>query len=112
IPAIELGVAAVLSNTAPIGVTRGPGFAEAVNIIERLIDKAARQCGFDRAELRRRNMVPAEAMPMTNAFGFSVDSGQFRQTFDRAIAQADTAGFATRRVDSEARGLLRGLGIA
>ena len=69
IPAIELQVAAVLTNTAPIGVTRGPGFAEAVNIIERLIDAAARQCGFDRAELRRINMVPAEAMPMTNAFG-------------------------------------------
>ena len=67
IPAIALQVAAVLTNTAPIGVTRGPGFAEAVNIIERLIDEAARQCGFDRAELRRRNLVPAAAMPMTNA---------------------------------------------
>ncbi|MBV8507094.1 MAG: xanthine dehydrogenase family protein molybdopterin-binding subunit, partial [Alphaproteobacteria bacterium] len=66
IPAVELQVSAALTNTAPIGVTRGPGFAEAVNIIERLIDKAARQCGFDRAELRRINLVPAEAMPMTN----------------------------------------------
>ena len=77
IPAIALHVVTVLSNTTPIGVTRGPGFAEAVNIIERLIDAAARQCGFDRAELRRRNMVPAAAMPMTNALGFSVDSGDF-----------------------------------
>ena len=58
IPAIALHVVTVLSNTTPIGVTRGPGFAEAVNIIERLIDAAARQCGFDRVELRRRNMVP------------------------------------------------------
>ncbi len=48
---------AVLTNTTPIGVTRGPGFAEAVNIIERLIDAAARQCGFDRIDLRRRNFV-------------------------------------------------------
>lgn len=61
-----------------------PGFAEALNIIERLIDKAARQCGFDRAELRRVNMVPAEAMPMTNAFGNTVDSGAFAQTFGRS----------------------------
>ena len=112
IPAIELQVSAVLTNTAPIGVTRGPGFAEAVNIIERLIDKAARQCGFDRAELRRLNMVPPEAMPMTNAFGNSVDSGTFAQTFDRALAAADVEGFAARRRDSEARGLLRGLGFA
>jgi carbon-monoxide dehydrogenase large subunit len=101
-----------LTNTTPIGVTRGPGFAEAVNIIERLIDAAARQCGFDRVGLRRINMVPAEAMPMTNAFGNKVDSGAFADTFDRALAAADIAGFAARRRDSEARGLLRGLGFA
>ena len=112
IPAIALHVAAVLTNTTPIGVTRAPGFAESVNIMERLIDAAARQCGFDRAELRRRNMVPAEAMPMTNALGFSVDSGHFEETFDRALARADLPGFAERRADSEARGFLRGLGMA
>jgi carbon-monoxide dehydrogenase large subunit len=112
VPAIELQVSAVLTNTAPIGVTRGPGFAEAVNIIERLIDKAARQCGFDRAELRRLNMVPPEAMPVTNAFGNSVDSGAFPQTFDRALAAADAEGFPTRRRESEAQGFLRGLGYA
>ncbi len=112
IPAIALRVAAVLTNTAPIGVTRGPGFAEMVNIIERLIDKAARQCGFDRAELRRLNLVPAAAMPMTNPLGSKVDSGAFPETFERALARADVAGFAARRRDSEARGLLRGLGFA
>ncbi|HEU0157432.1 MAG TPA: xanthine dehydrogenase family protein molybdopterin-binding subunit, partial [Stellaceae bacterium] len=112
IPAIDLWITGVLTNTTPIGVTRGPGFAEAVNIIERLIDAAARQCGFDRVGLRRINMVPAAAMPMTNAFGNKVDSGAFADTFDRALAAADIAGFAARRRDSEARGLLRGLGFA
>jgi carbon-monoxide dehydrogenase large subunit len=112
IPAIALHVRAVLSNTTPIGVTRGPGFAETVNIIERLIDAAARQCGFDRADLRRRNFMPAAAMPVTNVFGFSVDSGDFRATFDRALAAADVAGFAARRAESETRGRLRGLGFA
>jgi carbon-monoxide dehydrogenase large subunit len=112
IPAIELQVSAALTNTAPIGVTRGPGFAEAVNVIERLIDKAARQCGFDRAELRRINMVPPEAMPVTNAFGNTVDSGAFPQTLDHALAAADVEGFPARRRDSEARGFLRGLGFA
>ena len=112
IPAIDLQVAAVLTNTAPIGVTRGPGFAEAVNIIERLIDAAARQCRFDRAELRRRNMAPAAAMPVTNAVGNTVDSGAFAETLDRALSQADVAGFPARRRESEARGLLRGLGFA
>src|SRR5213079_2698026 len=89
-----------------------PGFAETVNILERLIDAAALQCGVDRAELRRRNMVPAHEMPMTNAFGFQVDSGAFPETLALALARADAAGFAARRQQSEARGLKRGLGFA
>jgi carbon-monoxide dehydrogenase large subunit len=112
LPAIALHVRVVLSNTTPIGVMRGPGFAETVNILERLIDAAALRCGFDRAELRHRNMVPAHEMPMTNAFGFQVDSGAFPETLDRALQHADVAGFAARRRDSEARGLRRGLGFA
>ena len=112
IPSIALHVVAALTNTAPIGVTRGPGFAEAVNILERLIDAAALQAGFDRIELRRRNIVPGHEMPLINAFGFQVDSGAFGDTFDKALAHADLAGFADRRRDSERRGLLRGLGVA
>lgn len=112
IPAIALHIVAVLSNTAPIGVTRGPGFAETVNILERLIDAAAQRHGFDRVELRRINMVPADAMPMTNSFGFQVDSGTFAETFDHALVRADLKGFAERRRQSEALGRLRGLGFA
>ena len=110
VPAIALHVTTVLTNTTPVGVTRGPGFAEMVNIMERLIDAAAHQCGFDRADLRRRNF--ARATPMTNAFGNVVDSGDFGAAFDHALAQADVAGFAARRADSAARGKLRGLGFA
>ncbi|WIM10548.1 xanthine dehydrogenase family protein molybdopterin-binding subunit [Enhydrobacter sp.] len=112
IPAIALHIVAALSNTAPIGVTRGPGFAETVNIVERLIDAAALQGGFDRFELRRRNIVPAHEMPMINSFGFQIDSGAFGDTLDKALARADLAGFADRRRESERRGLLRGLGVA
>jgi carbon-monoxide dehydrogenase large subunit len=112
LPSIALHVRVVLSNTTPIGVMRGPGFAETVNILERLIDAAALKFGFDRASLRRRNMVPAAEMPMTNAFGFTVDSGAFPETMDKALERADVAGFAARRKQSEARGLKRGLGFA
>ena len=112
IAAIELIVAAVYTNTAPIGVLRGPGYGEAVNIMERLVDAAARQCGIDRAELRRRNMPPAAAMPVTNAFGNRIDSGAFPETLDRALSAADVVGFATRRQESEKRGVFRGLGLA
>jgi carbon-monoxide dehydrogenase large subunit len=112
IPSIALRVAVVLSNTTPIGVMRGPGFAETVNILERLIDAAALQCGFDRAELRRLNMVPSGEMPMINTFGFQVDSGAFPETLAKALDFADARGFAARRKQSEARGLRRGLGFA
>ncbi len=109
IPAVGLRIRTVLTNATPIGVTRGPGFAEAINVIERLIDAAARQCGFDRAALRQRNMARA---PMTNALGYAVDSGAFAETFGKAIEGADLPGFPTRRRNSEARGKLRGLGFA
>ena len=109
-PAIEILVSAVLTNQTPIGVTRGPGFGETVNILERLIDRAAAQCGFDRTDLRRRNMV--RAFPMTNAFGFVVDSGNFEKCFDGALANADLPGFSARRAASERHGALRGLGFA
>ena len=111
IPAIDLHVTGVFTNAAPIGVLRGPGYGEANNIIERLIDEAARRCGFDRAELRRRNLVPSSAMPMTNAVGNQVDSGAFPETFERGLAAADVAGFAARRQAGAAKGKLRGLGF-
>jgi carbon-monoxide dehydrogenase large subunit len=112
IPAIDLHVVGAFTNTTPIGVLRGPGYAEANNIMERLVDAAARQCGFDRVELRRKNLAPATAMPMTNAVGNQVDSGAFPETFERALTAADIAGFGARRRASEAQGKLRGLGFA
>jgi carbon-monoxide dehydrogenase large subunit len=112
IPAVDLSVVGVFTNTAPVGVLRGPGYGEANNIIERLIDVAARQCGFDRAELRRKNLVPSAAMPLVNAVGNQVDSGAFPETFDRALQAADVDGFAARRQASERAGRLRGLGFA
>ena len=112
IPAIDLHVVGAFTNTTPIGVLRGPGYAEANNIMERLIDEAARRCGFDRIELRRKNLVPTQAMPMVNAVGNQVDSGAFPETFERALSAADIAGFAARRAVSEGQGKLRGLGFA
>jgi aerobic carbon-monoxide dehydrogenase large subunit len=110
LPAMALRVRAVLTNTTPIGVTRGPGFGEAVNIMERLIDAAAEQCGFDRIALRRRNFVTRT--PMTNAFNFVVDSGDFAAAFEAAVANADVAGLADRRRITETNGKRRGIGLA
>jgi aerobic carbon-monoxide dehydrogenase large subunit len=112
IPAIALHIQAVFTNTTPNGVTRAPGYAEANMVIERLIDAAARQCGFDRAELRRLNMARADQMPFTNALGETVDSGAFAETLDMALARADVDGFEARRRASQEGGRLRGLGFA
>jgi carbon-monoxide dehydrogenase large subunit len=110
IPSVHLTIGAVATHTVPVGVTRGPGFAEATNILERLIDRAARDMGIDRADLRRRNMIAPDAMPFTNATGTTVDSGHYAANLDAAMALAE--GFDARRRESEARGLLRGLGFA
>lgn len=112
IPAIHLAIGAAFTNTVPLGVMRGPGHAEHVNIMERLIDTAARQIGMDRAELRRRNMVTSEAMPHTTYFGTTIDSGDFQRNLDLGLERADADGFAERRRDGEGRGKLRGFGFA
>lgn len=112
IPAAHFRVRGVFTNTAPIGVTRGPGFAEAVNVMERLVDTAARQIGFDQGELRRINMFPASSMPVRNVFGNVIDSGSFSETLDKAQDLADVAGFPQRREKSLQSNLLRGIGYA
>ncbi len=111
IPAIEMNAKVVLTNAAPLGPYRGAGRPEAIYVIERLIDDSARAMGIDRAELRRRNMIPASAMPYTTPNGPIYDSGDFATILDKALATADWAGFPARRAQSEAKGKLRGIGI-
>ena len=107
-PQIFLSIGAVATNTVPIGVTRGPGFAEAVNILERLIDRAANEMDIDRADLRRRNL--RTETPFTSITGTYVDSGKFPACLD--IAMQRTSGFEDRRLQTESDGKLRGLGFA
>jgi aerobic carbon-monoxide dehydrogenase large subunit len=107
IPAIELNIEAVYTNTTPIGVTRGPGFAESANIIERIIDRAAAEMKLDRFELRRRNLAPST--PYVHTMGLPIDSGAFPENFDDAVTRAQD-GFEERRRQSEARGKRRGIG--
>ncbi|MCG8521508.1 MAG: molybdopterin-dependent oxidoreductase, partial [Pseudomonadales bacterium] len=89
IPEVHLTIGAVITNTVPIGVTRGPGFAEAVNIMERLIDRAAREMKLDPGEIRRRNLIQASAVPFTSMTGATIDSGRFPDNLDAALAAAD-----------------------
>ena len=112
IATIDLHLKAVLTNTTPTGPYRGAGRPEAIYIVERLFDAAAREMKLDPAELRRRNMIRPAQMPYRNAIGQTYDSGAFEKILDQGLALADWSGFAARRAESEARGKLRGRGLA
>ena len=112
IATIDIGIKAVLTHTLPAGPYRGAGRPEAIYIIERLMDEAARVSGIDRIELRRRNMIRPEQMPYTNPMDKTYDSGQFEKVMDATLALADWNGFGARAEASKRRGRWRGQGVA
>jgi aerobic carbon-monoxide dehydrogenase large subunit len=112
IPAASLQACAVFTNTMPTNAYRSSGRPEVTFALERLIDIAATQFGFDRIELRRKNLVRPESMPYTNAVGMTYDSGQYEANMDLAMQIADWDGFETRRRDAADRGKLLGRGLA
>ncbi|HZT62149.1 MAG TPA: xanthine dehydrogenase family protein molybdopterin-binding subunit [Burkholderiales bacterium] len=112
IPAAHVRARAVLSNTPPTTPYRSAGRPEAIFVLERLIDLAAREHGFDRVGLRRRNLIPESAMPFTNPFGLCYDSGAYGKVMASALALGDWNGFAARREAALGRGRLRGIGLA
>src|SRR5258708_33319630 len=99
----------VLSNTACTAPYRSAGRPESMFVIERLIDLAAHAHGFDRIELRRRNLIAAT--PHTNSFGVTYDSGDYVGRLDEVLKLADWHGFAARQAETQARGLRRGSGL-
>ncbi len=111
IPAAHVQVTGVLSNCNSTAPYRGAGRPEAIYVLERLIDDAARDLGLDRLKLRRMNIIPASAMPYRTCLGVTYDCGEFEKGMDEALALADVAGFPARREESRRRGKLRGLGI-
>ena len=110
IPLIHAVARAAFTNTAPLGPYRGSGKPEASFVIERLIDKAAREMRMDPVHLRRKNFI--RAFPYTAASGYVYDCGEFEQVLDKALRLADWSGFVARRAESERRGLRRGIGLA
>ena len=110
--AIHATVLGVFTHTVPVDAYRGAGRPEANYLVERLVDAAARELGLDRAELRRRNMVPPSAMPHSTPVGKTYDSGDFRVVLDAALSKMDYDGFASRRAEASKRGKRRGIGFA
>ncbi|HYM71840.1 MAG TPA: xanthine dehydrogenase family protein molybdopterin-binding subunit [Stellaceae bacterium] len=112
VPTVHFRARAALTNTLPTRPYRSSGRPEVMFVMERLIDLAAKQTGIDRIELRRRNLVPASAMPYTNPFGMVYDSGEYHACMERVLALGDWRGFPARRAEAKARGKCRGIGVA
>ena len=111
-PAVHFRARAAITNTLPTRPYRSSGRPEVMFVMERLIDLAARQCGFDRLELRRRNLVPESAMPYRNPFGMVYDSGAYHRVMDHVVALGDWTGLPARRAEARARGKYRGIGVS
>ena len=112
VPTAHLHVQGILTHTAPVDAYRGAGRPEAITLLERTMDTAARELGVSPFDLRRRNFIQPAQFPYTTHGRVTYDVGDFARVLSRAHDAADVAGFAARRRASEAVGKLRGLGLA
>jgi carbon-monoxide dehydrogenase large subunit len=112
LPAAFSDITTVFTNTMMTGPYRGAGRPEAAYVIETMVDVAAREMNIDPAELRRRNTIPAAAMPYKTALVYTYDCGDFPKNLEDALVKADYQGFAKRAKESEQNGKLRGIGIS
>ncbi len=112
IPVAHVVARAAVTNTPATIPYRSAGRPEAIYAIERLIDLAARQCGFDRVALRRRNIIGPSEQPHHNPLGVTYDNGDYEGVMATALELSDWAGFPARREASRSRGRCRGIAIA
>ncbi len=102
----------VFTNTSPITAYRGAGRPDISYLVEQLVDRAAVESGIDRIELRRRNLIPADAFPYKTPIGVVYDSADFPGMLEEALRLSDWNGFSVRREKARARGRLLGAGCA
>jgi carbon-monoxide dehydrogenase large subunit len=103
---------AVLTNTMTTAPYRGGSRPEPIYATEMVVEQAARELGFDPAELRRRNTIPAAAMPYTTPMQQTYDSGDFAKNLGDVLGHAAYDGIEARRDAAHRSGKLRGIGIA
>ena len=111
IEAIDVRVRCAFTNTVPTAPYRGAGRPEAIYLLERLVEEAARGTGIAPDEIRRRNLIPPAAIPYDTPVGTTYDSGDFPAVFEKALELSDHRGFARRRALAAERGRLRGIGL-
>jgi len=111
IPVAYLQVTGVYTNTTQVDAYRGAGRPEAIYVLERVMDYAARSLGVDPWGFRRRNFISVDNFPYKTASKVRYDVGDFNEVLDKVIEKCDLAGFEKRRMDSASKGLLRGMGL-
>ncbi len=109
-PRIFCEVTGVFTNTAPVDAYRGAGRPEATYVVERIVEKAAKDLGIDPAEIRRRNFI--RTFPYATPVGLTYDTGDYEATLARAIELGDVQGYAARKAATEAKGWKRGIGYS
>lgn len=118
VPAYRMDVKVALTNKVPVTPVRGAGQPQGVFVMERLLDRAAQELNMDRAEIRRRNLVPAEAMPFKKGFvtrggvPIVLDSGDYPACQADALKRADWTDFPQRQSEARAAGRYLGIGLA
>ena len=110
IPVAFCNVKAVYTNTAPVDAYRGAGRPEATYMIERLVEKAAKEMGIDRAEFRNKNFI--SKFPHQQCLVHNVDSGNYSAHLNKALELSDYKNFENRRTESKSKGKLRGIGFS
>ncbi|HMA74751.1 MAG TPA: xanthine dehydrogenase family protein molybdopterin-binding subunit [Xanthobacteraceae bacterium] len=118
VPAFAMKVAVTLTNKVPVSSVRGAGYPQASFVMERLMDIAADELGLDRAELRRRNLIPAAKMPYTKPLktraGATIvyDSGDYPACQAAVLAAVGWDAFPAQQEAARAQGRLIGIGLA
>ena len=112
VPALDVTVTGVYTNTAPVDAYRGAGRPEAALLIEKLVDACARDLGIGPDEIRRRNFIRPEQFPYRTPSGRLYDVGEFEGHMTLAMERAGWSGFPERLEESRARGRIRGIGMA
>lgn len=110
--AVECEVIGVLTNTMAIDAYRGAGRPEASFLVERMVDILARKLGMDPAEIRFKNYIESDDFPHPVVTGMLYDSGNYRETLEKALKIIDYDTLRKKQKDDRKIGKLTGIGIA